>query len=81
MSCSSAGSPSTTHPDMNARDIPNKTLSRNEMVQWAIIIGSVALAAVTFVAFYNQIKLSRKQIEALEKQEEADHILKSRGRG
>lgn len=66
---------------MNARDIPNKTLSRNEMVQWAIIIGSVALAAVTFVAFYNQIKLSRKQIEALEKQEEADHILKSRGMG
>jgi hypothetical protein len=35
---------------MNARDIPNKTLSRNEMVQWAIIIGSVALAAVTFLA-------------------------------
>ncbi len=57
----------------SANDIPHKSLAKNEMVQWAIIIGTLALGIITFRAMYTQIKLNKKQLEQLAAKDKIDH--------
>lgn len=58
---------------LTIKDLPNKSLSRNEVIQWIFILGSLGFIGVTVVSFWYQIKANRMQIRELEKKELRDH--------
>lgn len=58
---------------MNVKDIPNKSLSNNETLQWIVLIGGTIAWSIFFYATYTQLKLNQKQLKALEDKEKRDH--------
>lgn len=58
---------------MNAKDIPNGKLSRNEYIQWGFILGGLLFVGLAIASNYYQIRLNKKLIKDLQDKERRDH--------
>ena len=53
--------------------IPHKKLSKNEYIQWTIILVLATVQIASIIANWHQIKLNRMQIDELKKKDAKDH--------